>query len=343
MRRHVTAISLVLAACGGPSPPPSPADAATASWHAVLHDLPPTLLCVWGVSPTDVFAVGGPRGDGTTAAILHYDGNAWTNLATGRQNTYWWAHGTSDTDVWAVGEQGAITHWDGTRLTDSTSGTTATLYGVWAAAPNDVWAVGGTPEGGTAKPNDVLLHFDGTRWSPSPLPKTLGRAFFKVWGTSSSNLYVVGELGTIWHRVGTAWSLEADSPPLATGNLTTVNGCSASEVYAVGGRDVLEWDGTGWSRVDVHLQNDVNGVACASPGHVVIVGFGGLKQRLASGVWQDDFMSEPHIDLHGAWADPSGAYWAAGGDFITDPVMGASRRGVIAYYGATAPAGTLNP
>ena len=33
--------------------------------------------------------------------------------------------------------------------------------------------------------------------------------------------------GTIWHRTGTTWALEASSPPLATGNLTTVHGCSA--------------------------------------------------------------------------------------------------------------------
>jgi hypothetical protein len=277
--------------------------------------------------------------------MLHYDGQAWTTLMPGGTETFWWTHGTSSSDVWAVGENGRITHWDGTSFTEQTSGTTATLYGVWAAAPNDVWAVGGTPEGGMSKPNDVLLHYDGTSWQPSPLPMTLGRTFFKVWGTASDNLYVVGEFGTVWHRTGTTWGLEANNPPLATGNLTTVSGCSASEVYAVGGQDVLAWDGTSWTRSSVSdtLLNTVNGVSCGSPGAVILVGSAGVKDRLVSGTWQDDWHSEPHDDLHGAWADPAGGYWAAGGDFTSGARPGVSRQGILAYYGTADIASTVMP
>jgi hypothetical protein len=99
-----------------------------------------------------------------------------------------------------------------------------------------------------------------------------------------------------------------------------------------------------WARVDVQLVNDVNGVACASPGNVVIVGSGGLKQRLAGGQWHDDFGVEPYKDLHGAWADPAtGAYWSAGGDFINAPQPGAVRSGVVAYYGVVPPSGAISP
>jgi hypothetical protein len=299
----------------------------------VLHDLTPALLGAWGTSATDVFAVGGPRGNLTPSAVLHYDGARWTDLHAGGTETFWWVSGTSDTDVWVVGESGRITHWNGSGFTEHASGTTATLYGVWPASPSDVWAVGGTPAQGSSAPNDVLLHYDGTAWTPSVLPQVLGRAFFKVWGTGSDNLYVVGEYGTIWHRRGSGWSLEADSPPLATGNLTTVSGCGATEVYAVGGQDVLVSDGTRWTRANVSLENVVSGVACGSPGRVVIVGSAGVKQRLAAGQWANDFADEPHQDLHSAWADPGGGYWAVGGDFVSDPVAGAVRAGTVAYYG----------
>jgi hypothetical protein len=277
--------------------------------------------------------------------MLHYDGQAWTSLAPGGTETLWWTNGTSDTDVWAVGENGRIAHWNGAAFTEFTSGTTATLYGVWAAATDDVWAAGGSPGAGTAKPNDVLLHYDGTSWQPSPLPQALGRAFFKVWGTDSGDLYVVGELGTIWHRTGTTWALEANTPPLATGNLTTVTGCNAGEVYAVGGQDVLDGNGTSWTRdpVSATLLNTVNGVACAAPGEVVLVGSAGVKQRLVNGVWQDDFRDAPHSDLHSAWADPAGSYWAAGGDFSSDAQPGVPRQGILAYYGVTPPSSTMNP
>ncbi len=336
-------VVLALASCGAPGG--SAPDAQPPSWHVVLHDLTPTLLCAWGMAADDVFAVGGPLGNGTPSAALHYDGTAWKDLAPGGTETFWWAHGTSGKDVWAVGEHGRITHWNGSAFTEHTSGTTATLYGVWANGPADVWAVGGTPEGGTSQPNDVLLHFDGTSWSPSPLPQKLGRAFFKIWGTPSAGdttLYIVGEFGTIWHRPsGGAWALEANNPPLSSGNLTTVSGCSDREVYAVGTEDVLVSDGKTWTKSAVALENEVNGVACASPGNVVIVGYAGLKQRLVGGVWVTDFASDPHQDLHGAWADPGGGYWAAGGDFASKPAAGASRVGVAGYYGSAVPSSTL--
>jgi len=335
-----------LAAGCSPSSGPAP----TPAWHVVLHDLTPTLLSAWGASPTDVFAVGGPRGNGTPSAVLHYDGSAWSDLHVGGTDTFWWVAGTSHDDVWMVGENGRIEHYDGSGFHSYTSGTTATLYGVWPAAQNDVWAVGGTPTQGSAAPNDVVLHYDGDAWVPSPLPQALGRTFFKVWGVRTTDdagvhtqIWIVGEYGTIWHQVDGTWALEASSPPLATGNLTTVNGCSVTEVYAVGGQDVLTWDGASWSRANVQLENIVNGVSCNAPGIVAVVGSAGVKQRLAGGVWTSDFADDPHQDLHGVWADGQGGYWAVGGDFVSDPVPGAGRVGTLAYYGTASVGTTLVP
>jgi hypothetical protein len=80
------------------------------------------------------------------------------------------------------------------------------------------------------------------------------------------------------------------------------------------------------------------------------VGFGGFKQRLVSGAgqgagqgqWVDDTAQTPSTDFHGAWADSKGGYWAAGGDFISVATPGASRAGVLAYYGVTAPSSTVS-
>ncbi len=351
MKATLGIAAIALMACGTSSSPTAPGDggaggesgAAAPSWTLVLQGLTPSLLSVWGTADDDVFAAGGGLGNGTPTSLLHYDGKVWHDLGAGGTDTFWWVSGTSDHDVWAVGTSGRIAHWDGTTLTAHASGTAATLYGVWAASATDVWIVGGTPGGGTMQPNDVLLHYDGTSFTPSPLPMSLGRTFFKVWGTSSSNLYVVGEYGTIWHRTGTTWALEANQPPLATGNLTTVAGCSATDVYAVGGLDVLHSNGTTWSRANVTVENaGVNGVSCGSAGHVVIDGFGGFRQRLVAGAWVDDTVSSPiENDFHGAWADPQGGYWAAGGHFVDMPSAGASRDGILAYFGSATIASTM--
>ena len=331
------ALAVLGAGCGSSSSSP-----AAPAWHVVLSGLQATLLCVWGTGPDDVFTVGGSLGNGARAVMLHYDGTGWRDLAPGGTATLWWANGTSDRDVWAVGEQGRITHWDGATFTAHASNTTATLFGVWAAAADDVWAVGGTPGGGAGSPNDVVLHFDGASWTPASPPQRLGLAYFKVWGAAANDLYVVGEAGVVWHRQGAQWTLESQ-PPLATSTLLTVNGCGPGEVYAVGGRDVLRSDGTAWTRVafPAPLENDVNGVSCAGPGRAVLVGSGGVKRRLSNGVWEDDFLEDPHLDLHGAWADPAGGYWAAGGDFASGRADGGARAGVLAFYGSVAPTSVL--
>ncbi len=58
----LTLAAAILLPCGcGPKSHGTPApEAGPPSWHVVLSDLQPTLLCAWGMSATDVFVVGGP-------------------------------------------------------------------------------------------------------------------------------------------------------------------------------------------------------------------------------------------------------------------------------------------
>jgi len=333
-----------LSMAAGCSPPPSnPPPVEPPAWQVVMDKatLDRAVLSVWGSSASDVFAVGGPLGNGQESLVIHYDGASWTELHPGGTDTFWWVGGTGPKDVWMVGENGRITHWDGKAFVEHSSGVTATLWGIWAASETDVWAVGGTPEGGVAKPNDIVLHWNGTSWSPVALPKDVeGRTFYKVWGTSSDDLYVVGEVGTVWHKKGADWVLESN-PPLAASTLFTVAGSGKSDVYAVGNFDVLHSNGAKWEKLPIQLTGSVNGVACASPDEVAMVGFGGFKQRFVEGVWVDDFFAEPHGDLHAVWADDEGAYWAVGGNFVTPTNAGAPREGIVARYGTGKASGEL--
>jgi hypothetical protein len=360
MKRVALFFALALTACPNhPSTAPDDGgveagedDGGQGSWQVVLQNLDGTLLSVWGASATDVYTVGGPLGNTPyKGLVMHFDGSAWKRIAVDHTDTYWWVHGSGPRDVWMSGSNGRLSHWDGSAFKEYTSGTTATIFGVFAASPTEAWAVGGTPEKGTTAPNDVVLHFDGTSWTPEALPKALGRTYFKVWGTSLDDIYVVGEAGTIWHRAQGAWTLESD-PPIAHGTLLTVHGCGPSEIYAVGGRDVLRFDGTAWAEEPVNLLNDVNGVSCGHlaplvPGSsnvgVLIVGSGGLKERRVQGTWNDDRGTKPYSDLHGAWVDPAGGQWAAGGEFVAPAQPGVTRAGVLAHYGSSPVPSTIVP
>lgn len=141
----------------------------------------------------------------------------------------------------------------------------------------------------------------------------------------------MGEDATVWHRTAATWALE---PNPSKSTLLTAFGCDATDVYAVGGQDVIHSDGTTWTEVAVTLENSVNGVTCnPSSGEVLIVGFGGMKQRLVGSTWIDDFSAVPHANLHGSWSDGHGAFWVAGGNFVSNPVAGEARRATIGRYG----------
>lgn len=331
-------------------------EAVPAEWQAVLDGtkLDRAALSVWGASPTDVYVVGGPVGNsGFESLLLHFDGSTWTDMHPGGTDTYWRVAGSNDDDVWMVGEHGRITHWDGNVLEEHDSGTNATLWGVWAASTQSAWAVGGTPEGGTSADNDIVLHWDGETWSRVTLPgEPLGVSLYKIYGTSAENgtdnLYAVGERGVIWHRQNGEWKLESD-PPLASGKLITVSGCSATEVYAVGDNDLLRSDGVSWVRDEsIVLGNLAAGVSCnikkgasRAENELLVVGNGGLKQRFVGGVWLDESDSPPYVDLHSSWSDGEGAYWAVGGDFASLPTPGAARLGVVARHGCGHVSGKL--
>src|SRR5688500_3977653 len=89
--------------------PPEPDDPpANAQWKTVLEpQLDRALLSVWGTG-NDVFAVGGPLGNGQPSLALRYDGRQWRELSPGGTETFWWVNGTSANDVWMVGESGRI-------------------------------------------------------------------------------------------------------------------------------------------------------------------------------------------------------------------------------------------
>jgi hypothetical protein len=316
-------------------------------WTPVFEQLDRSVLSAWASGPRDVYLVGGGLGvAGAGAIALHYDGRVWRELPVGRTETLWWVWGRDpgtsggETDVWMVGEQGLVLRWDGERATVVPSGTEATLFGVWGSSPQDVWVVGGKPVGGMSPQNDVALHWDGQALARDGTLPPKGAALFKVWGSAADDVWVSGEMGTLWRWTASGWQDHA-SPSLTRASILTVHGCSSSEVYAVGGRAVLGFDGTAWRvRDDVPpLSNDANGVSCGS-GSVLVTGNGGLKLRLdrASGTWTDDQAAEPWMtDFHGALVTPGDAsLWAVGGNFLQPSSFG-PRIGVVGYFGCSPP------
>jgi photosystem II stability/assembly factor-like uncharacterized protein len=301
----------------------------TAHWSVQEPDLNRVVLSVSALAPNDAYAVGGALSSGGDGLFLHYDGTTWHPIPVATQATLWWVFARVPNDVYLVGELGTIFHWDGQALSPMVSGTDRTLYGVWGASADDLWAVGGKP--GT---DGVILHKDPTGWTVQPTPVPFV-AFFKVWGTSSSDVFVCGEGGTILHFDGHTWTSQPTGEPAST-TLFTVAGRSPTDVYAVGGFGhpvALHYDGTTWSPLSdpaLAQASSLAGVSVDPDGSVILVGASGTRLRGHPGSLLDETDFAPRDDLH-ATAFTHHEIFAVGGNYVSPP--GSPRHGVIAHFG----------
>src|SRR5579883_356693 len=149
------------------------------------------LTAIWAVTgsgSTTVFAAS------SNDSVFVNSGSGWSGArgpAAGQQMLG--VFGSSASDVYAVGTAGTIGHYTSkaSGWTALASGTGVTLRGGWADAPQgsytaDAYAVG---DGGTVQ------HYNGKAWltMPTPVTTTLRGAY----GTSATNLYVVGDNGVV--------------------------------------------------------------------------------------------------------------------------------------------------
>jgi uncharacterized repeat protein (TIGR02543 family) len=181
-----------------------------------------TLYNVWGSSAGDVYAVG----DGNNLPLLyHNDGSGWAPES--------------------------LTLPDGL--------TAGGMFGVWGSGAEDIYAVGwGRDINSNQGP--LVYHKDSTNWTGTSLPLPNGWSWgglYKIWGSSASDIYVVGfSNGPLaYHNDGNGWTAIS---PTSSGWLYDVWGSSASDVYIVGqGNDnsprVYHNDGSGWTGTSLPL------------------------------------------------------------------------------------------
>ena len=122
----------------------------------------------------------------------------------------------NENNIWAVGEiyiadssQNGYTmynavHWNGSnweikRVPYYYQGQPFynPFQSIFAFSANDIWFCG-----------NGVIHWDGNQYNPVPVPTNVWGSYQmnKIWGTSSNNLYVVGNNGNIAHYQNGQWS-----------------------------------------------------------------------------------------------------------------------------------------
>ncbi|HEU0074111.1 MAG TPA: hypothetical protein VFS30_08870 [Dehalococcoidia bacterium] len=279
--------------------------------------LPAALTSIWGTSPADIWAVGGDSQNAGNS-VMHFDGDAWTNLTTGSTGDLWWVFGFQGGPVFMGGAGGLILRYqDGDFERMQTPGTD-TVYGIWGPAPDDLWAVGGNVTEGA-----FAWRFDGSAWTEAEgFPPVLvqSSSLFKVWGASAEDVWLVGTGGAILHYDGDRLTQVVSG---TTRDLFTVSGNSERAV-AVGGFGtgvIVENDGSGWRDVTPPTTPQVVGVVLTADS-AYAVGIEGAVLHRIDGEWTQIETGIPVPGaLHSVWVDPEGGVWAVGGRVLSSPLV----------------------
>ncbi|MFC1924439.1 hypothetical protein ACFLT3_00615 [Chloroflexota bacterium] len=134
-----------------------------------------------------------------------------------------------------------------------------------------------------------------------------------VWGSSSSDVFAVGESGTILHYDGSAWNL------MSGGDLKQLKGIwgsSATDVFAVGTGIILRYDGSAWSTMSSGTTGFLSAVWGSSATDVFAVGKDIILHYNGS-VWSA-MSSDLTMVLEGIWGSSSSNVFAVGYDNNSD-------------------------
>lgn len=319
--RYIVRTAFILAAglafVGCPDPEPQPVEPAVWSPAFDATDVG-VLMSVWGPSSQDVWAVGGQLDAGVA---WRKQGGTWRAVEVPEGPLLNWVHGAG-ARRWIVGNDGRIlVNEGGGPFQVVESGVTLDLWGVWAADVDRAWAVGGNVTDRDSEPEPVILEWDGVEWARVTLPPIDReiRSFFKVWGTSADNVFVVGAKGVILRYDGDEWTQTSTG---AADDFVSLWGTGPDDIVAVGGRQngmVARWNGTGWTSRVLQGEPGMNGCYVDGDGVAHIVGLRGVILRMAPGgfaVTRDE--NPDRTLLHAVWGADDRLF-AVGGTIDRSP------------------------
>lgn len=306
-------------------------------WTPVEYREPYSIHGVWYAGPNDAWMVG--YNDFNHGVTLHWDGNSVRLVVKNelRMRDVW---GDQRGGLWAVGSRtspnmGIVLRFERSQW-HQVARVPSWLTVIWGTSPDDIWATG--EEG-------VMLHYDGTQWSETSVPKAHYRG---LWGLRG-DLWAVGERGMVLHladwqptriAVGhsnnlndvwmhgdsTGWAVGsaglilgrhhdgagwAPWPLNTTRSLNSVHGCSGDDVWAVGDGGIsLHFDGKRWIEVATGTSARLTSVHCRNQ-VAWAVGASGTMLTYKDGAWHA-LATGIHDELRSVWNGGPDDLWIVG-------------------------------
>ena len=325
MRSAIIVALALLSSCGddGTSDP--------AHWQLLGEHRPSSLLATWASSVDDVWVVGGREGAGGEPSVFHYDGTAWTKLATGYPNVdLWQVFGFAGGPVYFGGSNGTILRYQNGAFEKLTTPATDITFGLWGSSPDDVWAVGGQTTG-----RAFVWRYRGTAFEAVPdVPPQLvtSGTVWKVTGRAADDVWMSAAQGFVLHWDGA--TLSSQQIGAESESLFSI-GCHASGCVTVGTNTtngvLYQDEGQGWTSRVPTADGPVWRGMTPTGEHPYVVGMFGAVIRLTTSGWTTETHGLTTESLHAAWADADENVFAVGGQF--DRAL--TTEGVLIYKGST--------
>ncbi len=230
----------------------------------------------------------------TDGTIVQRAGATWTPMTTPNPNfralrAIW---GSSDQDVWVVGQRALLWHYDGATWSEVAVPATAAgndLAALWGTTSSDVFAVGAF---------GTILHFDGAMWTRETGGGT--GSLIGIWGASSADIWAIGSQGQLVHWNGTIWD-DSSSLPGTFSGVTGIWGSGPSQIFISAAAGVVwAFDGNAWAKQQLPTTGDFSAVWGRSSGDVYVVGAGAFHFNGAA--WTD-IQPAGAFGLSAIWGD----------------------------------------
>lgn len=290
---------------------------------------------VWGSGPNDVWAVG------SWGTVLHYDGSKWSTSRVltdaGQPKTLISVWGSGPNDVW-IASVDDVRHcdgwkedgpdWSAAQILTKVDTLPSQLLGLWGTGAKDVWVLHGANliSGSLVT---KILHSEG--WvdgSPSLKPAfdhlTSGSTsnIRGIWGSSPSDVWVVGDRGRIFRSSG-FWGGMASWKQVNSNthsHLRAVWGSAPDDIWAVGDLGTIrhythnEGGELVWSYVSSPTGSKLGSVWGSSGSDVWAVGEGGTIVHGDGTTWTTSSVPKAatNIPLYGVWGSGPNDVWIVG-------------------------------
>ena len=204
----------------------------------------------------------------------------WKVISTGVKSNLNAVWASSQTDAYAVGDEGTVLHWDGSKINDISAkvkslvtikSSPAHLRSVWGTGKNEVFIAGDS---------GIVIKYNGVSSSGAWKSISSGvpiRNLKAIWGSGGQSIYVTGEMysvnatATVMRYNGSTWIPEHEKYNIPAYPYRRIWGDSASNVFmlASSSPSLAHFNGTGWTKRTVStlptvVLNDIWGTGASS-------------------------------------------------------------------------------